>query len=168
MSSDVHFPPLPKPGTRFVLPALHGAAEALVLARAAHQLKAEGKTLVVVVADAPAAQRLLSEISWFGKRDALRVHLLPDWETLPYDAFSPHQDLVSERLATLHELQQGQCDVLIAPATTVLLRMGPPSFLAAHTFFFKQGETLAEAKLDRKSTRLNSSHVSESRMPSSA
>ena len=100
----------------------------------------------VTPADAPAAQRLLSEISWFGKRgqQELRAHLLPDWETLPYDAFSPHQDLVSERLATLHELQHGQCDVLIAPATTALLRMGPPSFLAAHTFFFKQGESLAE------------------------
>ena len=133
---------LPKPGTRFVLPALHGAADACVLARAAVALKAEGKMLAVVVANAPDAQRLLTEIPWFGQAgdDALRCHLLPDWETLPYDAFSPHQDLVSERLATLHEIHNGQCDVLIVPATTVLLRMGPPAFLAAYTFFFKQGE----------------------------
>ncbi|MGC5271640.1 hypothetical protein ACPXAU_24635, partial [Salmonella enterica] len=74
----------------------------------------------------------------------LRCHLLPDWETLPYDAFSPHQDLVSERLATLYEVQSGQCDLLIVPATTALLRMAPPQFLAAYTFFFKQGEKLDE------------------------
>jgi transcription-repair coupling factor (superfamily II helicase) len=167
MSPDAHFPQLPKSGTRFVLPALHGAAEALVLAQAAHQLKADNKTLVVIVADAPAAQRLLSEISWFGKRgeQELRAHLLPDWETLPYDAFSPHQDLVSERLATLHELQHGQCDVLIAPATTALLRMGPPSFLAAHTFFFKQGETLAEDKLKSQLTIAGYAHVGQVMSP---
>ncbi|MFM8463891.1 MAG: transcription-repair coupling factor, partial [Burkholderiaceae bacterium] len=167
MSPDANFPQLPKPGTRFVLPALHGAAEALVLAQAAHRLKQDNKTLVVIVADAPAAQRLLSEISWFGKREqqSLNVHLLPDWETLPYDAFSPHQDLVSERLATLHELQQGQCDVLIAPATTVLLRMGPPSFLAGHTFFFKQGETLAEAKLRSQLTLAGYAHVGQVMSP---
>jgi len=46
MSPDAHLPQLPKPGTRFVLPALHGAAEALVLAQAAHQLKADNKTLL--------------------------------------------------------------------------------------------------------------------------
>ena len=60
--------PLPKPGHRFVLPALHGAAEAFVLAQAAHELKASGRMLAIVVADAPNAQRLLSEIRWFGKQ----------------------------------------------------------------------------------------------------
>jgi hypothetical protein len=75
------------------------------------------------------------------RRRQTACHLLPDWETLPYDAFSPHQDLVSERLATLHEIRNGQCDVLVVPATTALVRLAPPSFLAAYTFFFRQGET---------------------------
>ncbi len=167
MSSDTSYLKPPKPGHRFVLPALHGAAEALALARAAHALKAEQRTLVVVVADAPAAQRLLAEIGWFGKQAGreLRCHLLPDWETLPYDAFSPHQDLVSERLATLHGLQNGECDVLIVPATTALLRMGPPSFLAAYTFFFKQGETLDEQKLKSQLTLAGYSHVGQVMSP---
>ena len=158
---------LPKPGTRFVLPALHGAADACVLARAAVALKAEGKMLAVVVANAPDAQRLLTEIPWFGQAgdDALRCHLLPDWETLPYDAFSPHQDLVSERLATLHEIHNGQCDVLIVPATTALLRMGPPAFLAAYTFFFKQGEKLDEAKLKSQLTLAGYAHVAQVMSP---
>ncbi len=167
MSSDAHFLKPPKPGHRFPLPALHGAAEALVLARAAQALKTEQRTLVVVVADAPDAQRLLVEIDWFGKQSdsSLRCHLLPDWETLPYDAFSPHQDLVSERLATLHELQNGECDVLIVPASTALLRMGPPSFLAGYTFFFKQGETLNEAKLKTQLTLAGYTHVAQVMSP---
>ncbi|HWV63628.1 MAG TPA: transcription-repair coupling factor, partial [Oxalicibacterium sp.] len=140
---------LPKPGTRFVLPALHGSADAYALAQAAIELKSQKRMLAIVAASPADAQRLLTEIPWFaaGESDKLRCHLLPDWETLPYDAFSPHQDLVSERLATLYEVQTGQCDVLIVPATTALLRMAPPSFLASYTFFFKQGETLDEARL---------------------
>lgn len=139
---------LPKPATRFVLPPVHGSADAYVLAQAAAELKAQKRMLTVVVANASDAQRLLAEIPWFGKEASdLRCHLLPDWETLPYDAFSPHQDLVSERLATLYEVLNGHCDVLIVPATTALVRMAPPAFLASYTFFFKQGETLDEAKL---------------------
>ncbi|MFL6715721.1 MAG: transcription-repair coupling factor [Burkholderiaceae bacterium] len=159
---------LPKPGSRFALPAVHGSADAYLLAQAALALKARGQTLAVVVANAGDAQRLLSEIPWFrgdDSKDALRCHLLPDWETLPYDAFSPHQDLVSERLATLHELQNGQCDVLIVPATTALTRMAPPSFLAAYTFFFKQGETLDEARLKSQLTLAGYTHVSQVMSP---
>ncbi len=150
-----------------MLPALHGAAEAFLLAQAAHELKTSGKMLAIVVADAPNAQRLLAEISWFGKTggETLRCHLLPDWETLPYDQFSPHQDLVSERLATLHEIQSGECDVLIVPASTALVRMGPPSFLAAYTFFFKQGERLDENKLKSQLTLAGYNHVGQVMSP---
>nr|WP_217344854.1 transcription-repair coupling factor [Noviherbaspirillum sp. L7-7A]MBV0879043.1 transcription-repair coupling factor [Noviherbaspirillum sp. L7-7A] len=159
---------LPKPGSRFALPAVHGSADAYLLAQAALTLKARGQTLAVVVANAGDAQRLQNEIPWFrgdDSQDALRCHLLPDWETLPYDAFSPHQDLVSERLATLHELQNGQCDVLIVPATTALTRMAPPSFLAAYTFFFKQGEILDEARLKSQLTLAGYTHVSQVMSP---
>jgi len=138
-----------------------------VLAQAAHALKSEGRMLTIVVADPPDAQRLLTEIHWFGQSgdQALRCHMLPDWETLPYDAFSPHQDLVSERLATLHEIQNKQCDVLIVPATTALVRMGPPSFLASYTFFFKQGERLDEGRLKSQLTLAGYSHVAQVMSP---
>ncbi|MGH8810167.1 MAG: hypothetical protein ACREX0_19995, partial [Noviherbaspirillum sp.] len=98
---------LPKPGNRFALPAVHGSADAFALAHAASELKSQQRMLAIVVADATDAQRLLTEIPWFANKEGaeLRCHLLPDWETLPYDAFSPHQDLVSERLATLHEIR---------------------------------------------------------------
>jgi len=162
---------LPRPGHRFVLPAAHGSADAFALAQAAIELAAQKRMLVVVVANATDAQRLLMEIRWFGATGGgdeaapLRCHLLPDWETLPYDAFSPHQDLVSERLASLHEIRNGQCDVLIVPATTALVRMAPPSFLAGYTFFFKQGEKLDEAQLKAQLTLAGYTHVAQVMSP---
>src|SRR5450830_1268953 len=155
---------IPKPGNRFALPALHGSADAYALAQIALALKSRGQMLAVVVANASDAQRLLDEIPWFGGTQ-LRCHLLPDWETLPYDAFSPHQDLVSERLATLHEISSGQCDVMLVPATTALVRMAPPSFLAAYTFFFKKGESLDEARLKSQLTLAGYTHVTQVMSP---
>ncbi|MYN29989.1 transcription-repair coupling factor [Duganella sp. CY42W] len=155
---------IPKPGNRFALPALHGSADAYALAQIALELKSRGQMLAIVVANASDAQRLLDEIPWFGGAQ-LRCHLLPDWETLPYDAFSPHQDLVSERLATLHEISSGQCDVMLVPATTALVRMAPPSFLAAYTFFFQQGESLDEARLKAQLTLAGYTHVTQVMSP---
>ncbi len=154
---------LVKPGTRFALPALHGSADAWALAQAAIALKKEQAMLTVLAANATDAQRLLLEIPWFGPE--LRCHLLPDWETLPYDAFSPHQDLISERLATLYEVQNGHCDVLLVPCTTALVRLAPPEFLAAYTFFFKKGEQLNEAQLKSQLSLAGYSHVSQVMSP---
>jgi transcription-repair coupling factor (superfamily II helicase) len=155
---------LPKPGNRFALPALYGSADAYALSVAALGLKANKQMLTVIVANASDGQRLLDEIPWFAE-GKLACHLLPDWETLPYDAFSPHQDLVSARLATLHEIRNGACDVLIVPATTALVRLAPPSFLAAYTFFFTQGEHLDEAKLKAQLTLAGYTHVSQVMSP---
>ncbi len=101
--------------------------------------------MVVFCAHAQEAQRLLEEIPTFAPQ--LKTRLLPDWEILPYDHFSPHQDLVSERLATLYELLNGSCDIVLVPITTALQRLGPPDFLSGHTFFFSQGDKLNEAAL---------------------
>jgi transcription-repair coupling factor (superfamily II helicase) len=116
---------------------LTGSADALALARLA---QAE-KPLAVVSATALDAQRLVEELAWFAPQ--LRVCLLPDWETLPYDQFSPHQDLVSERLATLYRIQRGEFDVAVVPAPTALVRLCPPAYLAARTFFIEAGRKLS-------------------------
>jgi transcription-repair coupling factor (superfamily II helicase) len=155
---------LPKSGQRFALPSLYGSSDAYTLATAALEVKAKKEMLTVIVANASDGQRLLDEIGWFSSNN-LSCHLLPDWETLPYDAFSPHQDLVSERLATLHEIQNGQCDVLVVPASTALVRLAPPSFLAAYTFFFRQGEHLDEARLKAQLTLAGYTHVSQVMSP---
>ena len=154
---------IPKTGHRLALPNLHGSADAYAIAQAAREHQQQKRLLTVFVANPSDGQRLLDEIPWFAPQ--LRCHFLPDWETLPYDAFSPHQDLVSERLATLYEINSGNCDVLIVPATTALLRMAPPSFLAAYTFFFRQGETLNESKLKSQLTLAGYSHVSQVMSP---
>ena len=132
--------PAPRRAARPRRRPLAGSADALALAQCATDAATRGQLLAVVSADALAAQRLAEEIAWFAP--ALRVAVLPDWETLPYDHFSPHQDLVSERLATLYRASRGECDVLLVAATTALYRLAPPSYLAAYTFFLTQGETL--------------------------
>jgi len=115
---------------------LAGSADALALCRVA----AASAPLAVVSATALDAQRLVEEVAWFAPQ--LRVCLLPDWETLPYDSFSPHQDLVSERLATLYRIQRGEFDIAVVPAQTALVRLCPPSYLAGRTFFLEQRKPL--------------------------
>jgi transcription-repair coupling factor (superfamily II helicase) len=146
------------PGRRYTLPKPAGSADALLLAR-----MAEGgpRRLTVIVTAEPAdAQRLADELAFFAP--ALRVAVFPDWETLPYDNFSPHQDLISERLATLWRIHaQKDVDVVLVPATTALQRIAPPSFLAARTFHFRQKARLDEAALKSQLTLAGYQHVSQ-------
>src|SRR6478735_9339867 len=152
---------LPKlsPGRRMTLPRPAGSADALLLARLAQRELAEGRLTAIVTADANDAQRLLDEIAFFAPK--LRCALFPDWETLPYDTFSPHQDLISERLATLWRISQGEADVVIVPATTALYRVAPPQFLAGYTFHFQVKQKLEEAKLKAQLTLAGYSHVTQ-------
>ncbi|MFC7434422.1 transcription-repair coupling factor [Hydrogenophaga bisanensis] len=156
---------LPKliPGKRFALPRPAGAADALLLARLARREKDAGRSTAIVTADATDAQRLLDEMAFFAPE--LRCALFPDWETLPYDSFSPHQDLISERLATLWRIQQHDketgADVVLVPATTALYRLAPPSFLAGYTFHFKVKQKLDEAKLKGQLTLAGYNHVTQ-------
>ena len=155
------------PGKRFTLPRPTGSADALLLARFARQQQAAGRLTLVVTAEPGDTQRLEDELKFFAPE--LRVAVFPDWETLPYDSFSPHQDLISERLATLWRLLQANgkpvaerdLDVVLLPATTALTRLAPPSFLAATTFNFRQKQRLDEAGLKRQLTLGGYQHVSQ-------
>ena len=140
-------PPIPAPraGQRFTFSGLVGSADAALIAQTALRHRKDFSVMVIFCAQAQEAQRLLEEIPAFAPQ--LKTRLLPDWEILPYDHFSPHQDLVSERLATLYELLNGSCDIVLVPVTTALQRLGPPHFLSGHTFFFRQGDKLNEAAL---------------------
>ncbi len=157
---------LPDSGERFSLGTLPGSSDAWLIAQFALQAESHARSrrmLAVLCADASVSQRLSEEILFFAPD--LRVHVLPDWETLPYDQFSPHQDLVSERLATLHHVSRGECDVLLVPATTASYRLAPPSHLAAYTFFFRQSERLDEAKLRAQLTLAGYQHVTQVMSP---
>ena len=154
-------------GKRFGLPRPAGSADALLLARLGQRETAAKRLTAVVTADANDAQRLIDEIAFFAPE--LRCALFPDWETLPYDSFSPHQDLISERLATLWRLhaaggqrdKQAGVDLVLVPATTALYRLAPPGFLAAYTFHFKVKQQLDEAKLKAQLTLAGYNHVTQ-------
>jgi transcription-repair coupling factor (superfamily II helicase) len=149
-----------KTGLRFSHPRPPGSGDAWLLAQLA---QSAGKTLVILTAEPLEAQRLSEEIPIFAS--ALKVRPLPDWETLPYDSFSPHQDLISERLRTLHALSHNEVDVLTVPITTALYRLAPPSFLAAYTFSFRQKDKLDETALRTQLTLANYAHVSQVTAP---
>lgn len=160
---------LPKltPSQRFAQPCPTPSADALWLAEIASRDKKNQQCTAIITADALDAQRLLQELPFF--KPDLRCVLFPDWETLPYDRFSPHQDLISERLATLWRIRQNSqhdgVDVVLIPATTALYRLAPPEFIAAYTFHFKQGQQLDEAALKRQLTMAGYHHVSQVMSP---
>ncbi len=155
--------PLLSTGKRYTLPQPAGSADALLLAELGQREKAAGKLMAIVTSDATTAQRLMDELAFFAPD--LRCALFPDWETLPYDTFSPHQDLISERLATLWRIQQRDkdtgADLVIVPATTALYRLAPPAFLAGYTFQFKVKQKLDEARLKAQLTLAGYSHVTQ-------
>ncbi len=146
-------------GRRFTLPRPLGSADALLLAQLAQARKADGRLLAIFTAEPADTPRLADELPFFAP--GLRVSVFPDWETLPYDTFSPHQDLISERLATLWAVKNGEVDVVLLPASTALTRLSPPSFLAGTTFNFKQKSRLDEAKLKSQLTLAGYQHVSQ-------
>jgi transcription-repair coupling factor (superfamily II helicase) len=143
---------MPDTQTDFLLPAklhlkagyrthwgqLYGCSTGLAIAQAAH---AAQQPLVVITADTPAATRLSYEIAFFAGSE-LPVLSFPDWETLPYDVFSPHQDIISERLATLAQLPNLNRGVLVVPVATLLHRLAPKEFLEGNCFIIDVGQQL--------------------------
>ncbi|HEX5612023.1 MAG TPA: transcription-repair coupling factor, partial [Burkholderiales bacterium] len=133
---------------------LAGSSDALALARLV-----TGGALTVVSASAQDAHRLAEEMAWFAPQ--LRICVLPDWETLPYDNFSPHPDLVSDRLATLYRIQSRDFDVLLVPAQTAMYRLCPGAHIAAHTFFLERGKRLDEPAMRSQLVLAGYNHVTQ-------
>lgn len=157
--------PIPATGQTNRLDPLTPGTDSLALARlATERSQASAKSpIVVITSNAFDAQRLLEEIPWYAPQ--LRVHLLPDWETLPYDHFSPHPDLISERLATLYQISQNSCDIVLVPISTALIRLPPNAYLAAHTFMLKKGQTLDVEALRNQCANAGYHHVSQVMSP---
>ena len=117
---------------------LYGAALALALAEAAAAAPAP---LLVLTATARDAERLAGELRFFADA-SLWVGVLPDYETLPYDVFSPHPDITSQRLATLAALPALAAGVVVAAVDALLQRLPPPAFVTGHTLLIAAGATL--------------------------
>ncbi|MFC3031298.1 transcription-repair coupling factor [Pseudoalteromonas fenneropenaei] len=113
---------------------LVGSGMSIALAAA---IKQHADLVVIVTPDTPSALRLETELQYLLTSP---VMVFPDWETLPYDHFSPHQDIISQRLATLNALKKQQHSVLIIPAATLMLRTAPKSFIHGTALQFKSGE----------------------------
>lgn len=100
--------------------------------------------VVLIAPDMQNALRLHDEISQF--TESLVVNLA-DWETLPYDSFSPHQEIISSRLSTLYQLPTMQRGVLILPVNTLMQRVCPHSYLHGHALVMKKGQRLSRDNL---------------------
>ncbi|UPW16847.1 transcription-repair coupling factor [Agarivorans sp. TSD2052] len=96
--------------------------------------------LVILTEDTRSALQIEREVN--GLKPTRTLHLLPDWETLPYDTFSPHQDIVSQRILSLNQLSQDQQSVVIAPIATWLQRCAPAEYIAKHSLQLKVGQSL--------------------------
>ena len=131
-------PGVPETGSRTWWTSLHGSARGLAIARLVQQ--AEAPVLVIAV-DSRTAHRIESELAFYrdGETAVLRF---PDWETLPYDLFSPHQDLVSERLETLARLPSLHSGVLVTAVGTAMGRIPPRGFVDGHRFPIESGDRL--------------------------
>ena len=124
---------------------VHGCAASRNIA----ELARDRHGLIVVVANnSENARRYEAEIEFFVPD--LPIRTFPDYETLPYDRFSPPLALISERLRTLYQLPDLHAGVLIVPVRTIMQRMVPPEYVRARSFVLKVGDRF---KLDEQATR---------------
>ncbi len=116
---------------------LPGAALSLAIAEAASSAK---RFTLLLTADSQSAERLEQELSFFAPE--LPVLHFPDWETLPYDLFSPHQDIISQRISALYRLPSLSHGVLVVPITTALHRLPPKRFLLGSSLVLDVGQRI--------------------------
>ena len=146
--------PIPKPREKSRWLNLSQGSLPLALAR----YLLHKRLKVVLTQDAEQALRLQTAWRFFRPHDT--AVFLPDWETLPYERFSPHQDLVSERLSALWQIKSGAADVLFVPVATAMQKLPPVPFLAGRTFWLKTGQTLDIGRLKTDLVDAGYNHVS--------
>jgi transcription-repair coupling factor (superfamily II helicase) len=137
-----------KTSTRTALGPFHGSAEARCIA----ELASKERLLVVITADTSTALTLERELPFY-LEDELDVLAFPDWETLPYDNFSPHQDIISERLRTLHRLPGMTTGILLVPVPTLMHRLPPTEYIAGASLVLERGQTLDVVEFRRNLER---------------
>ena len=140
------------PGTRTALGPLPGAASTAAIAELAARSEMQ-RPVVVLVASSTEAHTLERELPLFLPHP-VPILTLPDWETLPYDHFSPHQDIVSQRLRTFYELPKLSEGIVILPITTAMLRTPPQHYVEGNTLDLSVGDTF-DADSFAKSLALN-------------
>ncbi|MGW8309675.1 MAG: transcription-repair coupling factor [Thiogranum sp.] len=151
-------PPLPATGERAIWSRLYGDSLPLALAAAA---RVHQGLLLVATADGQDAERLQNQLRFFCQGHPLDILCFSDWETLPYDSFSPHQDIISRRLETLHRLPDQRTGVLLVPVATLLQRLPPREFLDQYSLILDKGERLDLDSMRRRLEQAGYRCVSE-------
>ena len=129
---------LPEPGKRIAWGRLIGASAALAVAELADQHNRP----ILVLADEPRqADQLESEIRFFASADTDVSHFV-EWETLPWDSFSPHQDIISDRIKVLSTLSGMRRGIVVASAPVLMQRLPPTDYVAARALSLKSGQVL--------------------------
>lgn len=158
--ANLFHPPLPdKQGERLVWKNLHGSSLALALASV---LQTGSRPLLLIAPDSVFASHLIEELAFF-TGTTTGIHYFPDWETLPYDHFSPHQDIISERLTVLHQIPTMRSGAVITTVSTLMHKLSPSQFLAKHTFLLKIGDALIPETFRNRLTEAGYHAVSQVR-----
>jgi transcription-repair coupling factor (superfamily II helicase) len=140
--------PLPRAERpRITWAQLYGGGVSLAVAEAAER---HAGPVCVIAPTAAAADRLERELAFFTRTASSRR--FPDYETLPYEAISPTQDLLAERLHTLYQLARGEARTLIVDAGALLNRLPPPDFVVARSLVLRVGDRFDRAQMTRRLT----------------
>ncbi|MGB4248417.1 MAG: transcription-repair coupling factor, partial [Pseudohongiellaceae bacterium] len=139
---DIFAPALPdQAGDLRRWSGLYGSSLSLAVANVA---RSSDGIVMLVTANTEEAELVRRELGFFcPDRDAMPVHTLPDWETLPYDNFSAHQDIVSDRLNTLYHLPLLKRGILIVPVTSLMHRLTPREYVVGNSLMLKVGARFA-------------------------
>jgi transcription-repair coupling factor (superfamily II helicase) len=123
---------------------LHGSSSSFALYQAA---KTATAPILLITHNTPQALKIEQELLSLAKSEVLggsqnqiSICLFPDWETLPYDNFSPHQDIISQRLATLYQLSRMESGIIIVPVTTLVQKLAPKQYIEANSLIIKTGD----------------------------
>jgi transcription-repair coupling factor (superfamily II helicase) len=161
MSSSIPLPALPTtPKQRRYWTPPYGSARALLIAEAA---RAHTGLLVAVTRGTLRARALESELKIF--TGGLPVLHFPDWETLPYEAFSPHPEVVSQRIATLYRLPGVTRGVLVVPIATLMQRIAPRSHITGVGLMLDKGQKFDIATEQRRMEASGYRHVPQVNEP---
>ena len=137
---------------------LQGSSAALCISQAQAQYNGP---IVLITADTPSAMKLEKELAFFMPDTNVPITLFPDWETLPYDTFSVHQDIISQRLETLYRFTQQQNGIFIVPVNTLMQRLAPTDYLAKYLLMLNKGDTLDRDQFRRNLEQAGYLHVSQ-------
>jgi len=119
---------------------LHGSSSSFALYQAAQTAQ---MPILLITSNTPEALKIEQELVSLAKSDnknKASICLFPDWETLPYDNFSPHQDIISQRLATLYQLSRMETGIIIVPVTTLVQKLAPKQYIEANSLVIKKGD----------------------------